>query len=149
MQTRYANKDDLPEVYVMYLEGLKELGNRAFPVSEKKALEHVLLCWSKAPCILLTHEDKIVGFAGLTTCIPPYSEEAHLRDYMFFTKPSHRGIRSWRVLTKAVQEVSDRFKMPFIGELAVHGKIDHHKRLVRMAGAKPVSVLSIYGGKNE
>src|SRR5690606_3493350 len=109
--TRYAEKEDLPEIYVMYLAGLREIKE---PHDEQKALDYMLLCWSKAPCILLTNGDSIVGFAGLNTYTPAIDTTTYLRDYMFYIKPSHRGIGSWRKLCKAVQDASDKFNLTFV-----------------------------------
>ncbi len=143
MMTRYAEKDDLPEVYVMYLEALTELNESH---DEKDALDFILLCWSKAPCILLEKNGKVIGFAGLTTSCPQYDKKrTYLRDYMFYIKPAHRGIRSWRELCKAVQQTADRFKLPFVGDHRLQGTIKHHERLIRMAGAKPLAITSVYG----
>lgn len=138
-----ATKDDLPHVYVMYLEALDELGE---PYDEKKALDFVLVCWSKAPCLLLKDNGNIIGFAGLNTYMPAYNNEVYLREYMFYIKPDHRGIKAWRKLCKGVQDVSDKFKIPFVGEHRLQGTIKHHERLIRMAGAKPKAIISVYGG---
>lgn len=142
---RYADREDLPQVYLMYLEGLRELNE---PYDEKKALEFLLFCWSQAPCVLLLKGTEIIGFAGLNTFNPAYNDEVYLRDYMFYIQPGHRGIKPWRELCKAVQKVADIFKITFIGEHRLSGSIKHHERLIRMAGAVPKAVLSVYGGNN-
>ena len=144
MKTRYADKEDLPKVYTMYLRALEELGEE---YDETKALEFVLSCWSKAPTILL--EDKgIIGFAGLNTGTIAYNNKTFLKEYMFYISPEKRGLKSWRALTKAVQKVSDEHKIPFLGEHKIQGKIKHHARLIRMAGARPISIRSVYGETN-
>lgn len=137
---RYAERNDLPQVYVMYLEGLKELKAK---VNEKKALDYIIQCWSQAPCILLIDEE-IIGFAGLRTSITPYGDTVKLRDYMFYIVPEHRGLKAWRELGKAVREVADRFNLDFVGEHLLQGDLKHHERLIRMAGAKPVAISSLY-----
>jgi len=143
--TRYAEKEDLPAVYVMYLEALKEIDE---PHDEKDALDFMLYCWAKAPCILLMDNANIAGFAGLNTYAPSYDKKRQeLHEYMFFIKPSHRGIKAWRILCKAVQDVSDKFNLTFVGTHRLTGTIKHHERLIRMAGAKPLAVLSVYEGK--
>lgn len=140
---RYAEKDDLPEVYVLYLQSLKELDEK---YDEKKALDFMLSCWAKAPCVLLLKEREIIGFAGLNTYTPAYNDEVYLREYMFYIRPEFRGVKSWRSLGKAVQETADKFKLTFIGEHRLTGDIKHHQRLIRMAGAKPKAIISVYGG---
>lgn len=143
--TRYAEKDDLPSVYVMYLEALKELNE---PHDEKDALEFMFYCWSKAPCIILEDGANIVGFAGLNVYAPAYDRKRlELREYMFYVSPSYRGIKSWRVLSKAVQKTADKFNLTFVGEHRLTGSIKHHERLIRMAGAKPKAIISVYGEK--
>ncbi len=88
---RYAEKEDLPQVYVMYLQGLQELGEE---YDEKDAIEFLLSCWSKAPCVLLTQDDEIIGFAGLNTFCPAYNKKkVYLREYMFFISHEYRGIK--------------------------------------------------------
>ena len=141
--TRYADKEDLPEVYVMYLQGLADIN--AQRVNEEKALNNVLLNWAVAPCVLLIKDDEIVGFAGLTTLVSSFSDVVILKDYMFYIQPAHRGIRSWRTLCKAVQDVADKYNMPFIGEHLLSGDSKHHERLIKMAGAKPIAIQSMYG----
>lgn len=141
---RYAEKDDLPEVYVMYLAGLKEIGE---PHDEKDALDYMLYCWSVAPCILL-ESDGIIGFAGLYTFAPAYNRKAlSLRDYFFYIKPANRSIKSWRELCKAVQQTADKFNLKFIGEHRLSGDIPNHLRLIKMAGAAPKAIISVYGDK--
>ncbi len=126
----------------MYIEAMDELGEA---YDDNDAMEYILSCWSKAPCILLDDGD-IIGFAGLTTFAPCYDKKrAYLREYMFFVRPDKRGIKAWRTLTKAVQSVSDKFKLQFVGEHRLKGDIQTHLRLIKMAGAKPVAVTSIYG----
>ena len=143
--TRFAEIDDLPIVCPMYFDALEELGEKYDP---DDAMEHILACWSKAPCILLVDDD-IIGFAGLTTFSPCYDKKrAYLREYMFYVRPDKRGIRAWRTLTKAVQSVSDKFNIEFIGEHRLQGDISAHLRLIKMAGAKPIAITSTYGGHN-
>jgi hypothetical protein len=142
LKTRYAEKEDLPEVYVLYLSALKEIGEK---YDEKDALDYMLSCWSKAPCILL-EDNGIIGFAGLNTYSPAFCKSAvYLRDYMFYIKLSRRGIKSWRMLCKAVQATADKFNLVFVGEHRLTGTIKNHERLIRMAGAKPIAILSVYG----
>ena len=148
MMTRYAEKDDLPQVYVMYLAGLSELQGKIAEVNEQKALNHVLECWSQAPCILLEKDGEIIGFAGLKTSSVPYSDMVVLRDYMFYIHPDQRGLKAWRTMCKAVQAVADEFKLNFIGDHKLTGSIQHHERLIKMAGAKPRSIISVYEAKN-
>jgi hypothetical protein len=146
MITRYAEFEELPLVFAMYVEALEEIGEK---VVEQKALDMVVKCWSKAPCILLEKDGEIVGFSGLNTMDIPYNDMVVLRDYMFYIQPAHRGIRSWRTLCKAVKDVADNFKIPFVGEHLLTGDYNHHLRLIRMAGAKPRAIQAIYGGINE
>lgn len=146
MITRWAEREDLGEVYAMYIAALRETNE---PHDEKKALDFMLMCWAKAPCILLIEDGNIIGFAGLNTYQPDISNERYIRDYMFYVKPSHRGIKAWRILCKAVQATADEFKLPFIGEHRLSGDIQQHIRLIKMAGAKPFAIMSVYGGKNE
>lgn len=145
MITRWAEKEDLDSVYVMYLSALRETKE---PHDEKDALEFMLLCWAKAPCILLISGDSIVGFAGLNTYSPAINrKQVYLRDYMFYVSKPHRCLKAWRMLSKATQEVADKFKLTFVGEHRLQGTIKHHERLIRMAGAKPFAILSEYEGK--
>jgi hypothetical protein len=139
---RYAEKEDIPQIFVMYLNALDELEEK---YDEKKALDFVLSCWSKAPCILL-EDGGVIGFAGLNTYTPAYNNEVYLREYMFYIKPQFRGVQSWRSLCKAVQETADKFNLTFIGEHRLMGDLKHHERLIRMAGAKPKAIISVYGG---
>lgn len=129
----------------MYLEALRELNE---PHDEKDALEFMLFCWAKAPCIILEDDGNMVGFAGLNVFAPSYDKSRlELHEYMFYIKAPSRGIRAWRVLCKAVQDVSDKFNLTFVGEHRLQGNIKHHERLIRMAGAKPKAIISVYGEK--
>jgi len=143
LSTRYATQNDLPDVYVMYLAALEE--RKTPKINEGKALNYVLESWARAPCILLELNGGVIGFAGLTTIASPYSDMVSLRDYMFYIQPPHRGLRSWRKLCKAVQDVSDLHKIPFIGEHLLDKDINSHLRLIRSAGASPLAILAVYG----
>lgn len=125
----------------MYLAALKELGEEH---EEKRALDFMIRCYNQAPCLLLIKNDKIVGFAGLWLYVPAYGTKRYLRDYMFYIQPAHRGIRSWRELCKGVRDVSDKFKIPFVGEHRLTATLPKHLKMIEMAGAKPVAVLSMY-----
>lgn len=138
---RYARIEDLPEVYVMYLAALSDLGEE---YDEGKAFNYMVDCYNRAPCILLLEDDNIIGFAGLYVYIPRYNDKKYFREYMFYIQPPFRGLSSWRYLCKSVQKVSDEFKIPFVGEHRLQGSIKHHQRLIKMAGAKPVAILSLY-----
>lgn len=140
--TRYAEKDDLPLVYSMYIAALAE---RESKINENKAMEYVLFCWSQAPCVLLLKEEEIIGFAGLKTIAIPFNDVVVLGDYMFYIVPKSRGIISWRTLCKAVRDVSDRFKLAFVGEHLLDTDIKTHLKMIELAGAKPKAILSVYG----
>jgi len=128
----------------MYLAALKEIGEE---YDEKRALDFMIRCYNQAPCILLIKNDKIIGFAGLWIHVPEYGTKKYLRDYMFYLRPDHRGISSWRSLCKGVQSVSDKFKLQFVGEHRLTTTLPKHLRMIEMAGAKPVAVLSLYEAK--
>lgn len=146
LSVRYAEKEDLPEVYVMYLEALRETGRR---YNDAKALDYVLLCWSQAPTILLEKEQQIIGVAGLSTSTTPYGYDVSLTDYVIYVRPEYRSIKTWEALTKAIQGVSDRFQIPFIGDNLISGDIKAQERLIRRAGAKPIAIKAIYEAKHE
>lgn len=130
----------------MYLEALRELNE---PHDEGDALEFLLRAWSTAPCIILEKDDKIIGFAALHAYAPLYDKKRiELHEIMFFVDKNHRGLKSWRELSKAVQQVADKFNLTFIGSHRISGGIPEHLRLIRMAGAKPVAIQSIYEGKH-
>lgn len=142
---RYAEKEDIPHVFVMYIEALRELNE---PHDEKDALDFLLRAWSTAPCIILENDDNIIGFAALHAYAPLYDKKrVELHEIMFFVDKNHRGLKSWRELSKAVQETADKFNLTFIGSHLIQGEIPHHLRLIRMAGAKPKAIQSIYKGK--
>lgn len=148
MITRYAEKDDLPEVYVMYLAGINELHKNSFPVNESKALDTVIRSWAVAPCILLEKNEELIGFAGLKTTMPEYSDVVLLRDYMFYILPAHRSLKAWRTMCKAVQEVADKFQLDFIGNHKLTDEIPKHERMIKAAGATPWAISAIYRCKN-
>jgi Acetyltransferase (GNAT) family len=147
MITRYAELEDMPQVYVLYLEALRELNE---PHDESDALDFMLLCYTKAPCIILENDGNIVGFAGLNLFAPLYdTKRLELHEYMFFITPEYRGIKAWRTLARAVQAVSDKFKVNFVGVHVLSGDIKNHTRLIRMAGATPKAIISVYEAKDE
>jgi len=148
MITRYAEKDDLPEVFVMYLAGIKEIQEHSFPVNESKALDTVIKGYNSAPCILLEDNGELIGFAGLKTTMPDYSDVVLLRDYMFYVHPDHRSLRAWRMMCKAVQDVADKFQLDFIGTHKLTDEIPKHERMIRSAGATPWAISAIYRCKD-
>lgn len=143
MITRWADKEDLPQVFVMYLAALEEIGTKK--INEAKALDYVISCWNKAPCILLEKDGEVVGFAGLNTMDTPYNDVVRLTDFAIYIQPPHRSIRSWRSLCKAIHEVADKFKLNFVGENRLTVSVNQHLRLIKMAGAKPLAIQAIYG----
>lgn len=144
MITRWADIDDLPYVFVLYIQALRELD---MPHDEQKAMMYVMECYNHAPCVLLEADGDIVGFAGLRTVDKPWGGGVHLEEYMFYVLPQRRGMKSWRMLCKAVQDVSDRFQLPFYGRHMLQSDIKTHERMIKAAGAKPVAFLAVYGGE--
>lgn len=104
--TRYAMREDLAEVLDMYITALHEIKEYLEPIAEEKCAQVVLKNWIAAPCILVEVNGEIVGFAGMRSCIPEYSNENILSEYMFYIKPEHRSVKAAKALSDAAKSAA-------------------------------------------
>ena len=145
MITRYAEKEDLPEVYAMYIEFLEGKYSKD-QIDENACLDVVLQAWARAPCILLEKKSKIIGFAGLNTLVAEGTNVVYLREYCFFVQPKHRSVKAALKLSKAAREVSDTFKIPllFSHRLGLEN-ISMRSKLLKKLGYKISAIEVSYG----
>lgn len=104
--TRYAMREDLAEVLEMYISALNEIQEYIEPINEQKCAEFVLLNWIKAPCILLEKAGSIIGFAGMKSEIPAYSDSVIMSEYMFYINPEHRSIQAAKTMSEAAKSAA-------------------------------------------
>lgn len=144
---RYAEADDLPVVAELCIMGLQELsGELPCKVSADKLLNSILTYWACAPCILLENNSEIVGFYGLTTYYPYYSEDAVLGDYMLYIKPKFRSYKAARALSHAARDVADKFKLVLDLNFVTPGNFQTKARFLENMGAQVIGVKAIYRG---
>ena len=146
--TRYAGIGDLPIVAELCIMGLQELsGQLPAKLSQDKLLDSILQYWACAPCILLENNSEIVGFYGLTTYYPYYSEDAVLGDYMLYIKPEHRTYKAAKALSLAARAVADEFKLLFDLNFVTPGDLKAKSRFLENMGAKIIGVKAVYDGR--
>lgn len=145
---RYAEADDLPIVAVLYKMALDELKD-ILPVKpdDENIINCVLTNWACAPCILLEKGSEIVGFYGLTTFKPKYSNDAVLGDYMLFILKEHRTYKAAKMLALAARDVADRFNLPLDLNFIAPGDFRAKSRFLENMGAKIVGVKAVYYGR--
>lgn len=147
MTTRYADIGDLPIVAELCIMGLQELSSQLpAKLSQEKLLDSILQYWACAPCILLENNSEIVGFYGLTTYYPYYSEDAVLGDYMLYIKPEHRTYKAAKALSLAARAVADEFKLLFDLNFVTPGDLKTKSRFLENMGAKVIGVKAVYDG---
>ena len=148
MTTRYADIGDLPIVAELCIMGLQELSSQLpAKLSQEKLLDSILQYWACAPCILLENNSEIVGFYGLTTYYPYYSEDAVLGDYMLYIKPEHRTYKAAKALSLAARAVADEFKLLFDLNFVTTGDLKTKSRFLENMGAKTIGVKAVYDGR--
>ena len=148
MMTRYAGIGDLPIVAELCIMGLQELsGQLPAKLSQDKLLDSILQYWACAPCILLENNSEIVGFYGLTTYYPYYSEDAVLGDYMLYIKPEHRTYKAAKALSLAARSVADEIKLLFDLNFVTPGDLKAKSRFLENMGAKIIGVKAVYDGR--
>lgn len=148
MKTRYADIGDLPIVAELCIMGLQELSSQLpAKLSQEKLLDSILQYWACAPCILLENNSEIVGFYGLTTYYPYYSEDAVLGDYMLYIKPEHRTYKAAKALSLAARAVADEFKLLFDLNFVTPGDLKTKSRFLENMGAQTVGVKAVYDGR--
>lgn len=146
---RYADETDLPQVLGMYMAGLAEIRDMIVEPNAQKCARKVLLSWAQAPCVLLEKMGKIIGFAGLCTNKPDYSEQNVISEYMFYIKPEHRSYKAAKMLSDASKDVADKFGLPlFFTHKLGGGTIETKEKFLTRWGYRPVAVNCIYGGQH-
>lgn len=146
LTTRYAMREDLAEVLDMYLSGLNEIAEYIEPIDEQKCADNVLKCWIGAPCIILELDGNKIGFAGLKSSIPEYSNQNILTEYMFYIKPENRGIREAKCLSEASKAASKELDVPLYMSHFIKGSDAGTKeKFLKRWGYKPISIGVKYG----
>jgi len=143
---RYAEFDDLETVLEMYMTALAEIKENVCKPNPEKCRNTVYFSWAQAPCILLEKAGQIVGFAGLKTVIPEYSDEPVLREYMWFIKPKHRSYKALKLISDSCQAVSDKFKIPlFMSHMVFDMDIPMKDKVLKRWGYKTSTIEVNYG----
>ena len=149
VSVRYADEKDLPQVLAMYLDALKEINDQNIRPNPVKCARQVVDSYNRAPCVLLEKQGDIIGFAGLDTNIPIYSDDAYISEYMFYVKPGNRSIKMAKMLSDAVQAVADKFKLPLYFSHILYGLgVDHKEKFLKRWGYKPLAVNCVYEVKH-
>lgn len=141
---RKATPSDIPYVLELYTKGLNEIGYDN--IKESYLLNKVITSYHLAPCFLLEVEDEIVGMAGLTVYIQPWSGEATLNDYIFYMKPEHRNTRNLGGLVDNCKEFAKEKGIPLRVNFIVNNDEDLRKRVLKKHGFEVKSVLGEYNG---
>jgi hypothetical protein len=148
MMTCYADIQDLPKVAELCMLGLQELKNECSSnLDEEKLLDSIMTFWACAPCILLKKNDEIIGFYGLTTFKPFYSDDTVLGDYMLYIQPEHRSYKAARMLSIAARDVANKFKLVFDLNFITAANINTKARFLEGMGAKVIGVKGAYDGR--
>lgn len=148
MTTRYADLDDLPAVAEMCIMGLQELSeNLPCRISEDKVLNSIINNWACAPCILLEDNGRLIGFYGLTTIAPYYTDEAVLGDYMLYINPEKRSYKAARILSIAARDVADKFNLVFDLNFITPANLNTKSRFLENMGAKVIGIKGVYDGR--
>lgn len=146
MKTRYAMREDLPEVLEMYLAGLEEIKESIVPINAQKCADVVLGSWLRAPCILLEKNNEIIGFAGLCSYLPAYSDAVVLREYLFYIKPGMRGVKAAKALSDAAQAAADELKLPlFMSHMVFDLSVPLKEKFLKKWGYDVISLEVRYG----
>lgn len=151
MKTRYAMREDLPEVLEMYLAGLEEIKDRIPPYIPAKCADVVFESWLRAPCVVLEREEsgseaEIIGFAGLTTYVPAYSDQVILREYLFYIAPEYRSIKAAKALSNAVQATADELGLPlYMSHMVFDLSVPLKEKFLKKWGYDVISLEVRYG----
>lgn len=144
---RYAEFHDLGDVFSLCLLALEELKDvLPFKISEEKLFERIKYFWAQAPCVVFEEDKEIVGFWGLCTYLPFFSEEAALSDYMFYILPEFRSFKAAKNMVEAVKAVADDHGLPLELNYMITEKFDQKTRLFEMMDLQKTGVKGLYKG---
>ena len=113
-------------------------------IEKERVLHKVVISLNLAPCFLLIINDKIVGIAGLTSNVLPWSGKATLCDYMFYIKPDYRSLSNFGGLVEACKKFSDEVGLPLRFEFISKNDEALRKRIYKMFGFEVSSVVGVY-----
>ena len=90
-------------------------------------------------------------FCWAETYRPTHSLQTVLTEYMFYIMPEHRSVKAARMLSKAVQAVADKFKLPLrMTHMVFDTPIAVKEKFLRRWGYDIAALSVIYkGGENE
>jgi len=149
MKIRYATFEDLHKVIDLCIMGLDELSvNPHVTVSREKLTSKIISNWEHAPCILLENGSDIIGFHGLTTYKPFYSNDAVLGEYMLFIMPQFRSYKAAKMLSIAARDVADRFGLLLEINFVTPADRDLKARFLENMGAKVIGIAAVYDGRS-
>ena len=146
--TRYADIEDLPIVCWLCIMALEELADQlpAKPDPDR-VIDAILSDWACAPCIILENQGEIIGFYGLTTYRPKYSNDTVLGDYMLYVKPDKRNYKALVLLSIAARDVADKFGLALDLNFITPANLNIKTRFLEKMGAKITGVKGLYDGR--
>ena len=95
--------------------------------------------------IAVDDEDEIVGSIGLGIYSEWYSKEELLADYWTFVHPKARNTRAFVLMIRAVTELADKLKMPFVTAVKAEKDTDRKNKLFGRY-LNPAGQIFEYGG---
>lgn len=148
IETSYADFQDLPRIAELCRMSIDELGLSEFAnIDDDRLISSIIFNWASAPCIILKKEGNIIGFYGLTTYRPFYSEETVLGDYMLYIVPEHRSYKAAKALSKAAAKFADEKKINLDLNFITNRPAAAKARFLENMGAKITGVKGVYYGK--
>ena len=140
LSTRYADFDDLETVLEMCMTALAEIKDNVCEPSADKCRKVVFFSWSQAPCILLEKSGDIIGFVGLKTAYPEYSEQAFIGSYMWYIKPENRSFKALKTLSESLKTFVKSAKLPFYSSNILHGLSATREKVIAELGYSVIGI---------
>jgi len=141
---REATKEDIPEIIDMVKSMLVDLNE---PWSEACVVNTIAKSLALAPCFLYTKNDKIIAMAGLSLRFQPFTGQAALTDYGFYTRPRHRSWSVYGGLIDKCKEYAEKVNLPLQLNFAADKPVDFAQRLAKRKDLKIVYVTGEYNGR--
>lgn len=143
---KVAVKEDLPEIFEVFKQGISELEYPIREVEDSVLKDSIEKTWRIAPCFIVVKEDKIIGIASLNLISMPWSAKPILTSNIVHVLKEYRNFAIIKQLYKTIRGYAELQGIPYLDQFMGTEKSDARARLARTQKLENVGITILYNG---